>query len=199
MVAYYVVTKGKHPFGSMEKRLYNMLHGNPVGLEEIKDPELKDLLSWMLQLKPELRPSANDALKHPYLKSNNDKFDLLWDVRSQLDTEIPNLNHPLYEDVREQVNGLKNWKDRVDFKTSNKVKKEDYESTWLGCLKFLQNFHQDNKTRPQLSQSDDNYKEYLLQVLPELLLLVNRIVRLCDWKSRPDVRKHFTCKQQLSK
>ncbi|XP_046844517.1 uncharacterized protein LOC124438427 isoform X2 [Xenia sp. Carnegie-2017] len=192
MVAYYVVTKGKHPFGSMKYRLYNMLRGNPVGLKEINNVELKDLLTWMLQLKPELRPSANEALKHPYLQSNNDKLDLLCNVTYPLDTEIPNLNHPLYEDVREQVNRLKNWKDRLDFKTSNNVKKEDYESTWLGCLKFIQDFHQDNKPRLQLSQSDDNYKEYLLQVFPELPLLVNRIVRLQDWKSRSVVGKHFT-------
>ena len=198
MVAYYVVTKGKHPFGSMEYRLYNILHGNPVGLKEINNVELKDLLTWMLQLEPEDRPSANEALKHPYLQSNNDKFDLLCVVRSQLDTEIPNLNHPLYEDVREQVNGLKNWKDRVDFKTSNNVKKEDYESTWLGCLKFLQNFHQhcQDESCPHLSQMEGNYKEYFIKVFPEFPLLVNRIVRLCDWKSILRREKFIKGKQQ---
>ncbi|XP_046843899.1 serine/threonine-protein kinase/endoribonuclease IRE1-like isoform X6 [Xenia sp. Carnegie-2017] len=67
MVAYYVATKGKHPFGPEAYRLQNMLEGKPVGLEEIKDVQLKDFLSWMLQRQPGNRPSADKALKHPYL------------------------------------------------------------------------------------------------------------------------------------
>ncbi|XP_046864633.1 serine/threonine-protein kinase/endoribonuclease IRE2-like [Xenia sp. Carnegie-2017] len=67
MVAYYVATGGKHPFGTTGVRLHNMLNGNPVGLMEIEDEALKDLLLWMLNLQPEDRPSANEALKHPYL------------------------------------------------------------------------------------------------------------------------------------
>ena len=77
MVAYYVSTKGKHPFGTRPRRLINMLDGNPVGLKEIKDETLKDLLSWMLNLKPEYRPSAGEALKHPFLMSDPEKFDSL--------------------------------------------------------------------------------------------------------------------------
>ncbi|XP_046855869.1 serine/threonine-protein kinase/endoribonuclease IRE2-like [Xenia sp. Carnegie-2017] len=60
--------------------LDNMLNGNPVGLKEIKDETLKDLLSWMLNLKPENRPSASEALKHPFLISDHEKFDLLCNV-----------------------------------------------------------------------------------------------------------------------
>ena len=49
MVAYFVATKGKHPFGNPQYRLINLFHGKPVGLNKIKDVKLKDLLSWMLQ------------------------------------------------------------------------------------------------------------------------------------------------------
>ncbi|XP_046844927.1 serine/threonine-protein kinase/endoribonuclease IRE1-like [Xenia sp. Carnegie-2017] len=74
MVAYYVATKGEHAFGTEENRLKNLINGNPVGLKKIDDAQLEDLLSWMLQYEPELRPSANVALKHPYLQSNEENW-----------------------------------------------------------------------------------------------------------------------------
>ncbi|XP_046855921.1 serine/threonine-protein kinase/endoribonuclease IRE2-like [Xenia sp. Carnegie-2017] len=76
MVTYYIATKGNHPFGIKRHRLDNMLNGNPVGLDEINDETLKDLLSWMLNREPEDRPSATVALKHPFLMSDDEKFDL---------------------------------------------------------------------------------------------------------------------------
>ena len=54
-----------------------MMYGNPVGLKEIMDETLKDLQPWMLNLKPEDRSSASEALKHPFLMSDDEKFDLL--------------------------------------------------------------------------------------------------------------------------
>ena len=50
MVAFYVVTKGKHPFGEEPDRLRNLLEcGKPVGLDGLSDHTLKDLLSWMFK------------------------------------------------------------------------------------------------------------------------------------------------------
>ena len=76
MVAYYVVTKGKHPFGEEADRLRNLLDGKPVGLERLLDPGLKHLLSWMLSHDPYDRPSAEEALKHPYLQTAEEKFEM---------------------------------------------------------------------------------------------------------------------------
>ncbi len=41
MVAFYVVTKGKHPFGEEPDRLRNLLDGKPVGLDNLKDTPAK--------------------------------------------------------------------------------------------------------------------------------------------------------------
>ena len=48
MVAFYIYTKGKHPFGPPIDQLKNLQNDNPVGLENVTDPVLKDLLSQML-------------------------------------------------------------------------------------------------------------------------------------------------------
>ncbi|XP_046844655.1 serine/threonine-protein kinase/endoribonuclease IRE2-like [Xenia sp. Carnegie-2017] len=193
MVAYYVATKGKHPFGIERHRLDNILKGNPVGLDEIKDVTLKDLLSWMLQLKPEDRPLANEALKHPYLQTDKENFAFLCDVENEpeIKTSSP---HSLPSNLREQLNLSINWMDRIDpefFNHFNKVS----DSAWLGCLRFLRNVrqHWHDKPRPQLSScvKDGNYQEYFLRLFKELPYLVHRAKRLSDWKARPDLEKHF--------
>ena len=111
MVAYYVATKGEHAFGTEENRLKNLLNGNPVGLNKIDDVQLEDLLSWMLQHKPELRPSANEALKHPYLRSNEESFDMLCDVGNQPEIKQPQCQN---SDVREQLNYRTTWMKPID-------------------------------------------------------------------------------------
>ncbi|XP_046843821.1 serine/threonine-protein kinase BCK1/SLK1/SSP31-like isoform X22 [Xenia sp. Carnegie-2017] len=198
MVAYYFATKGKHPFGIERHRLDNILKGNPVGLDEIKDATFKDLLSWMLQLEPEDRPLANEALKHPYLQTDKENFAFLCDVGNEpeIKTSSP---HSLPSNIREQLNLSIVWMDRIDpefFNHFNKVS----DSTWLGCLRFLRNVRQHwrDKPRPQLSScvKDGNYQEYFLQLFEELPYLVHRAIRLSDWKARPDLEKHFPSKTQ---
>ncbi|XP_046855954.1 serine/threonine-protein kinase/endoribonuclease IRE2-like [Xenia sp. Carnegie-2017] len=103
MLAYYVATKGKHRFGTKRHILDNMLNGNPVGLDQIKDEALKDLLFWMLNLRPEDRPSANESLKHPFLMSDDEKFDFLCKVG----TWKPTAN----KDERDRVK-CQHWYDR---------------------------------------------------------------------------------------
>ena len=69
MVAFFILTKGEHPFGEKPDRDRNLLDGNPVYLDKVKDPAAKDLISWMLNHDPKKRPAAQEALKHPYLQS----------------------------------------------------------------------------------------------------------------------------------
>ena len=83
MVAFYTATKDEHPFGEERYRLDNLLNGNPVGLDTLEDPVLKDLLSWMLRHNPKDRPSAEEALKHPYLQPVKQQFEMLCKMGNQ--------------------------------------------------------------------------------------------------------------------
>ncbi|XP_046843927.1 serine/threonine-protein kinase/endoribonuclease IRE2-like [Xenia sp. Carnegie-2017] len=201
MVAYYVATKEEHAFGTEENRLKNLLNGNPVGLKKIDDVQLKDLLSWMLQHKPELRPSANEAFKHPYLRSNEEKFDMLSKVGNQ-----PEIKKPICRnsDVRKRLNLRSKWMKRIDdevlkdlktFKVKNKKRTVTYESSWASCLRFIRNVdqHWHDKSRSRLLPyiKEGNYKEYFMQRFPELPLLVHKIIRSTDWKTRSKLRQHF--------
>ena len=77
MLAYYIQTKGAHPFGSEIKRLVKLRNDDPVGLAQLSDPALKDLLSLMLAREQDTRPYVEKALKHPYFISPKDQMRFL--------------------------------------------------------------------------------------------------------------------------
>ncbi|XP_046862174.1 serine/threonine-protein kinase/endoribonuclease IRE1-like isoform X2 [Xenia sp. Carnegie-2017] len=205
MVAYFVATKGKHPFGTKEFILKNLLDGNPVGLKEINDASLEDLLSWMLLVKPELRPNADEALKHPYLQSDEEKFNMLCDMGNQQEMKQSQGQSSSNSDVVAQLYAPMEWMTRIDdevlkdfktFKKNGKKKTPTYEPTWASCLRLIRrvNEHWNDKPRTHLLRyvKVGNYIDYFLQRFPELPLLVHKIIRSTDWKTRPDLKKHFT-------
>ncbi|XP_046855943.1 uncharacterized protein LOC124449044 [Xenia sp. Carnegie-2017] len=181
MVIYYVATKGKHAFGTKRHRLDNMLNGNPVGLEEIKDETLKDLLSWMLNLKPKDRPSATEALKHPFLMSDDEKFDLLCKVGNlqQIKTNDPQSS------VVQQLNSKsEHWKSKMDCDVYDYlVNGRTYKSSWTECLRLIRNIDQHWNDRPRpLPQPKPFYKigdhrTYFLKTFPSLPVQVHAAVR----------------------
>ena len=77
MLAFYIVTKGKHPFGKKIQQMVNLARNTPVGLKILDDPVLKDLLSQMLAQTLNKRPYVEQALKHPYFLSPNDQIKFL--------------------------------------------------------------------------------------------------------------------------
>ncbi|XP_046854601.1 serine/threonine-protein kinase/endoribonuclease ire-1-like isoform X2 [Xenia sp. Carnegie-2017] len=204
MVAYFVTTKGKHPFGRERYRLDNMLNGNPVGLDEIEDRTLKDLLSWMLNLKPEDRPYSNEALKHPFLMSDNEKFEMLSKVGNlqQIKTNDPQSS------VVEKLNSESvYWKSQMDwdvydyfrtYEKNGKINKVRYTSSWPECLRFIRNIdqHWNDRQRP-LPQPEPfykigDYRAYFLRTFPNLPVRVHAAVRSNEeLKNKPELKNFF--------
>jgi serine/threonine protein kinase len=204
MAAFYIVTKGEHPFGEKPDRLRNLLKDKPVGLHTLKNHVLKDLLSWMLSHDPNDRPSAEEALKHPYLQFKKQQFEMLCKMGNQQEIMAGDDNSAV---VRGLNNDPTDWKTRMkpdvlkylctDF-INGKPKTFDYKSSWTECLRFIRNVNQNwlDRSRP-MPQPEAFYevgdpKEYFLKLFPNLPVEVHRIVRSCDWKERQDLKEFFS-------
>ncbi|XP_046855959.1 serine/threonine-protein kinase/endoribonuclease IRE1-like [Xenia sp. Carnegie-2017] len=161
-----------------------MLNGIPVGLDEIKDETLKDLLSWMLKLQPEERPSANEALKHPFLMSDDEKFHFLCKVG---DLQSIKTNDPQSSIVQQLNIESSNWKSQMDSDVYEYlVNGRKYGSSWTECLRLIRNIGQHLHDRPlQRPQPKPIYKigdhkAYFLKTYPSLPVRIHAAVRSND-------------------
>ena len=195
MVGYYVATNGRHPFGEEADRLRNLRNGKPVGLDSLSDPGLTDLLSWMLSHDPNDRPSAEEALKHPYLQTAEEKFEMLCKVGNEVEVKTGDAN----SDVVRQLNSdSTNWRDHINPDVQQYLANgRNYGSSWTECLRLIRNVAQHWKERlrspshPEAFHKVGHPQQFFLKVFPDLPVVVHRIVRSSDWKSEPELRKFF--------
>ena len=201
MVAFYTLTKGEHPFGEEPDRHRNILNGNPVYLSKLNDSVARDMISWMLSHDPKDRPSAVQVLKHPYLQSGKERFELLCKVGNEVEIKKADTS----SDVVRQLNGnSKGWKAQMradvlkylitDPSTGKEFR---YKSSWTELLRLIRNVNQHWRDRPRpMPQPEAFYlvgdpQAYFLQIFPDLPSDVHKIVRSSEWKERPTLKKYF--------
>jgi serine/threonine protein kinase len=67
MIAFFILTKGEHPFGPPSDRMTNILEGRPVNLDILEEPKAKQFISWLIRHNVDNRPYANEALRHSFI------------------------------------------------------------------------------------------------------------------------------------
>ena len=197
MVAYHVLTKGEHAFGPERDRLANLLDGKPVGLNSLKDPVAKELISWMLGHKPEDRPYAHEALQHPYLLPPDKQFELLKCVGNEQEIK----NTKTSSDVAKKINAdplLPNsgWISCIDINVLRHVCGSHlYPNQWAQSLRFIRNtsVHWNDTVKPAAVQNVvGEPQDYFLKLFPTLPAAVHRIIRNDrDWKGKGTLKKFF--------
>ena len=189
MVAFYILTEGEHPFGEGEQQiLTNLLAAKPVNLYMLNGhPFAKDLISWMLNHDPKDRPSAEEALQHPYLKSKEKQFSLLCGMGNEPHVKKNDVN----SDVVKELNKDKtDWRTRIDndvlkYLSYDKLKKKPfkYTSPWTQCLRLIRNIKEHWKDYPRKELEAikvGDPQEFFLNLFPDLVLVVYKIARSCD-------------------
>ena len=66
-IAFFVLTKGGHPFGDEFERMGNILNGNPVALEKLANRNARTFVSWLISKEIQNRPYAYEALRHSFM------------------------------------------------------------------------------------------------------------------------------------
>ncbi|XP_045214288.2 serine/threonine-protein kinase/endoribonuclease IRE1-like [Mercenaria mercenaria] len=86
---YYVVTKGKHPFGEPLRRQANILAGD-YNLDSLPLTDCyvrKQLIETMIDFDPDSRPTAKAVLKHPFFWKKERQLAYFQDVSDRIEKE----------------------------------------------------------------------------------------------------------------
>ncbi|CAB4029249.1 Ankyrin repeat-containing domain, partial [Paramuricea clavata] len=67
MIAFYISTKGEHPFGPALERMINISKGSPVNLDMLRDLQVRKFISWLISHNINDRPYAADALADSFM------------------------------------------------------------------------------------------------------------------------------------
>ncbi|CAB3985888.1 serine threonine- kinase endoribonuclease IRE1-like isoform X2 [Paramuricea clavata] len=74
MIALFISTQAKHPFGFSPDCMGNILKGNPVNLGNLDDLHARQFITRLISHEINDRPYAHEALEHSFLNNNRYNF-----------------------------------------------------------------------------------------------------------------------------
>ena len=78
MIAFFILTKGKHPFGDyLHDRMANILKGDIVNLDILEDLQARGFILWLISHQIEDRPYVDQALEHPFMARVENHYERL--------------------------------------------------------------------------------------------------------------------------
>jgi len=140
-VFYFVLTKGDHPFGDPAARDLNIQSGK-YNLDKItEDPTLYDLISRMIQTDPDLRPTAQEVLEHPFFWSPDKQLSFFISFSNKVEHTDPTSECRITLSHNDPVIVGRNWDSKLDpllLQDIHKYRKYDFSST-RDCLRIIRN------------------------------------------------------------
>ncbi|XP_071965916.1 serine/threonine-protein kinase/endoribonuclease IRE1-like [Antedon mediterranea] len=190
-VFYYVLSKGKHPFGESLHRQANILSGNYKLDQLISDDFIsRELISRMLCSECNKRPKANTVLSHPFFWSKDRQLRFFQDVSDRIEKE--SVDCPLVVcleyNASEVVRG--DWKDNITIELQTDLRKfRSYKGTSVrDLLRAMRNKKHHYRELPEevkksLGSIPDQFVQYFTSRFPRLLLHVYHVMDICRYES----------------
>jgi serine/threonine-protein kinase/endoribonuclease IRE1 len=192
-VFYYVLTDGKHPFGTRMLREMNIVQNN-VDLSALESkPLAQDLVRRMISRDPSKRPTATQVLAHPYFWEASKRLTFLLDVSDHLERENRH-SHPTnraLEACRSVIyNGHNAWSvvvDQLFWDDLSKFRKY-FGNSVQDLLRAMRNkrhhFQElDPELKELLGESPETYLGYFERHFPKLLLQVYLILETSPFRA----------------
>ncbi|XP_053327152.1 serine/threonine-protein kinase/endoribonuclease IRE2 [Spea bombifrons] len=189
-VFYYVLAKGKHPFGDSLRRQGNILTGcyslPHVQEETHENVVAKDLIEMMISSDPALRPSAHSVLGHPFFWAREKQLQFFQDVSDRIEKEPAEspLIVSLESGSRTIVRG--NWRLHISVPLQTDLRKfRSYRGNSVrDLLRAMRNkkhhYHElPAEVQETLGTVPEDFVFYFTSRFPRLLLHTYRALRQC--------------------
>jgi serine/threonine protein kinase len=200
-VMYYVLTHGKHPYGSEHERQSNIAKGK-YSMDALHEkleqlgfafaPEAEDLIDSMIQPDPVRRITAEEALHHPLFWPDEKKLNFLLDTSDRLESEHRGgfVESVFHQHVGPILNN-QSWQHRVDYELIGEMRK--YRTYDFYCVRDLLRVVRNKKNhfrelppnmQAKLGPLPSGYIHYFLKRFPGLLLRSYEVMS-CFYHERP--------------
>lgn len=210
LVFYYVLTSGAHPFddeeGWMQIRELN-IKKNKMNLGRLRDiggdaEEPIHLIEWMLEHRPEQRPTAQQVMRHPFFWSAEKRLAFLCDVSDHFEREPrdPPSDYLLELESRAPTVAGKDFLAKLDRKFVDTLGKQRkyVGSRILDLLRALRNKKNHYEDMPADVQArvgalPGGYLNYWMARFPGLLLACYEVVgpNVCGLQTESRFRPYF--------
>ena len=204
IVLHYLLSGKKHPFESQTKAgkspttQENIKDGNMTIAEEL-NAEAHDLVKQLLSSDKGKRPSASDALKHPYFWPNPKKINFVKEVGNQPEIGIPwhspkrcgpasSVEIDLENAFAPQLATLKSWDAAIPLVHSEMTKKRKYQTkSAVDLVRMFRNAHSHLPELTNAAQKEILDDQIFFQEFPAFLIVVYNAVRDHGWDTRKDI------------
>ncbi|XP_036595234.1 serine/threonine-protein kinase/endoribonuclease IRE2 [Trichosurus vulpecula] len=194
LVFYYVLSDGGHPFGDSLHRQANILAGaaHMDHFEEETHEKViaKDLVEAMLSPQPQLRPSAQFVLAHPFFWSRAKELQFFQDVSDRVEKEAAEGTLMTALEAGGKIVVRQNWYSHISGPLQSDLRKfRSYKGTsvrdLLRAMRNKRHHYQELSTevRQALGQVPEEFVQYFTSRFPQLLLHTHKAMGSCASES----------------
>ncbi|KAF3698018.1 Serine/threonine-protein kinase/endoribonuclease IRE1 [Channa argus] len=187
MLIYYILSGGHHPFGNQPLCEGNIYKGTYT-IDHITDVVAKDLIEWMINEEPTMRPSVKQCLSHPFFWDAERRLEYLRKIANRKEVaKYKEANPELISSMENYAKdgSFKEWKKKLPQELVKDMdSKKHYSENTFGLLRFLRNAWE--------HKVEEMTKVDVMLIFPDLFGCVYTFAKSEKWNSEPPVKDMFT-------